>query len=515
MLPINTSLFTAEKFYLRKFWLIFISLALISVQSYAQNGWTLKTPIPTPRCGQCACVIDSKIYVIGGYSTSSGDLAVNEVYDPLTNTWQTKSPLPQARGFLSCSVVDGIIYAIGGGYPTATKRVDAYNPATDTWTRKADMPNTWRSGRTCTLDGIIYLVGGYHGDGLPSSNCEAYNPATDTWTPKASMPAGEGGYLAADVYDGSIYTFGGSDMRQPWTPFEHVFLYNPLTDSWVQKQNMEAATLGHQAFTIGNKTYVIGGGVSNTILVGTLAVYYPDLDIWESRANMPVSNMGFAGAVINGKIYVFGGTQNGSTMLSQTWEYDPLLDNTETPVELTSFTATANEKEVTLKWSTATELNNQVFEVQRKFGNNTFVTVGSVRGHGTTTSPNQYSYVDKLIDPGKYFYRLKQIDYSGTFEYSNEIEVEVRVLDKFTLEQNYPNPFNPTTTIGYVLQEKSNAKLTLLNALGEEIAVLINEEQEKGYHKVEFDGSKLTSGVYFYQLKAGEFIQTKKMILLR
>ena len=135
------------------------------------------------------------------------------------------------------------------------------------------------------------------------------------------------------------------------------------------------------------------------------------------------------------------------------------------PVELTSFTASANGKEVTLNWSTATELNNQGFEVQRKFGQNDFVTIGSVKGHGTTTSPNQYSYVDKLVDAGKYFYRLKQIDFGGTFEYSNEIEVEVRVLDKFTLEQNYPNPFNPTTTIGYVLQEKSNAKLTLLNAI--------------------------------------------------
>ena len=89
------------------------------------------------------------------------------------------------------------------------------------------------------------------------------------------------------------------------------------------------------------------------------------------------------------------------------------------------------------------------------------------------------------------------------------------IINDFRLEQNYPNPFNPTTTIGYVLQEKSNAKLTLLNSLGEEIAVLINEEQDKGYHKVELDASKLTSGVYFYQLEAGAFVSTKKMLLLR
>ena len=97
----------------------------------------------------------------------------------------------------------------------------------------------------------------------------------------------------------------------------------------------------------------------------------------------------------------------------------------------------------------------------------------------------------------------------------NEIEVEVRVLDKFTLEQNYPNPFNPTTTIGYVLQGKSNAKLTLLNSIGEEIAILVNEEQDKGYHKVEFDGANLSSGVYFYKLSAGNYVETKKMILMK
>ena len=185
------------------------------------------------------------------------------------------------------------------------------------------------------------------------------------------------------------------------------------------------------------------------------------------------------------------------------------------PVELNSFTVTANGKEVTLNWSTATELNNQGFEIQRKYGSNDFVSVGSVKGNGTTTSPNQYSYVDKLIDGGKYFYRLKQMDFNGTFEYSDVVEVEVRLLDKFNLEQNYPNPFNPTTTIGYVLLEKSNAKLTLLNAIGEEIAVLVNEEQDKGYHKVEFDAANLPSGVYFYSLHSGSFVQTRKMILLK
>ena len=185
------------------------------------------------------------------------------------------------------------------------------------------------------------------------------------------------------------------------------------------------------------------------------------------------------------------------------------------PVELTSFTAEALDQKVILKWTTATELNNNGFEIQRKVAESDFATIGFVRGEGTTTNQKEYSYIDKDLVDGKYFYRLKQVDYNGTYEYSNVIEVDVRSLNEYALEQNFPNPFNPTTTIGYVLKEKSNAKLILLNAIGEEIAVLVNEEQDKGYHKVDFNASTLASGVYFYELKAGSFIQTRKMILLK
>ena len=187
----------------------------------------------------------------------------------------------------------------------------------------------------------------------------------------------------------------------------------------------------------------------------------------------------------------------------------------ELPVELTSFTGKVNDRQASLRWSTATELNNQGFEVQRKFGSNDFVTVGGVRGQGTTTSPNQYTYIDKLVDDGKYFYRLKQIDFSGKYEYSKIIEVDLKSLNNFALEQNYPNPFNPTTTIGYVLQEKGNTKLTLINLIGEEVAILVNEEQEKGYHKVEVNAANLPSGVYLYKLQAGNFTETKKLMLLK
>ena len=185
------------------------------------------------------------------------------------------------------------------------------------------------------------------------------------------------------------------------------------------------------------------------------------------------------------------------------------------PVELVSFTATSNGNEVILNWSTETELNNQLFEVQRSFEGSDFSSVGFVNGKGTTTEKQDYTYRDKILADGKYCYRLKQIDYLGGYEYSDVIEIELRAFNSYLLEQNFPNPFNPTTTIGFGIQNKSNVKITILNSIGEEVAVLLSEEKEVGYHKVEFNASNLPSGVYFYQLKAGSFIQTKKMILLK
>lgn len=185
------------------------------------------------------------------------------------------------------------------------------------------------------------------------------------------------------------------------------------------------------------------------------------------------------------------------------------------PVELTSFTASVINQQVKLNWLTASELNNNGFEVQRKAEGHDFVNVGFVKGNGTSTSKREYSFVDKSIASGKYSYRLKQIDFSGAYNYSNTVEVEVKILDSYSLEQNYPNPFNPTTKIGYVLKDKSNAKVAIMNAIGQEVAVLINEEQEAGYHQLDFNASNLPSGIYFYKLEAGNFTKTMKMILLK
>ncbi len=188
------------------------------------------------------------------------------------------------------------------------------------------------------------------------------------------------------------------------------------------------------------------------------------------------------------------------------------------PVELASFYASVIDNEVILGWTTATELNNARFEIERSPKGETkeWTRIGEVEGHGTTTSPRRYIYSDRPGVTGAYLYRLKQVDYDGSFEYSNEIEATTESPRVFTLEQNYPNPFNPSTNIRFSLPEQAEVTLSIFDVTGREVANVINGKiLQAGNHSLEFNASALTSGVYLYTLKAGDRSQTKKFTLLK
>ena len=186
------------------------------------------------------------------------------------------------------------------------------------------------------------------------------------------------------------------------------------------------------------------------------------------------------------------------------------------PVELSSFTASLNQNTVNLKWVTKTEVNNSRFNVERRINEGDWNTLGFVKGHGTTTESKEYSFIDKDLFAGgsKFQYRLKQIDNNGTFEYSDIVEVEVEPTE-FELSQNYPNPFNPNTTIRFSIPKETQLKINIYNMLGELVETLTEGNYEAGYHKVTFNASPLPSGVYIYRIESNEFVQIKKMVLMK
>jgi hypothetical protein len=197
------------------------------------------------------------------------------------------------------------------------------------------------------------------------------------------------------------------------------------------------------------------------------------------------------------------------------------------PVELSSFNASVNGNDVILDWRTETEIDNYGFEVERtslsppfikggKTQDFEWITIGFVYGNGNSNSPVEYGYVDSDIKTsGIYYYRLKQLDTDGDYEYSMVVTAEIDAPSSFELSQNYPNPFNPTTSIQYAIGSRQFVSLKVYDVLGNEVASLVAEEKEPGRYDVGFNAARLASGVYIYRLETESFTATKRMTLLK
>lgn len=189
------------------------------------------------------------------------------------------------------------------------------------------------------------------------------------------------------------------------------------------------------------------------------------------------------------------------------------------PVELTSFTASNVSNNIILNWQTTTETNNLGFYVERSeasLSDNNWIQISFIEGNGTSTLINNYSFIDDVtfLPASKVKYRLKQVDYDGSFNYSNEIEIEI-LPHNFSLSQNFPNPFNPSTEIRYQIAEAGRVTLKVFDVLGNEIKTLVEELKEPGSYFVDFNGNNFPSGIYYYRLQTGSYSETKKMILLK
>jgi len=187
------------------------------------------------------------------------------------------------------------------------------------------------------------------------------------------------------------------------------------------------------------------------------------------------------------------------------------------PVELTSFTAAAQNNNVLLSWITSSETNNLGFDIERRSSdsNTGWQKIGFVSGKGTTTERSVYSFTDVNPAEGKSYYRLRQTDLDGSTKVFDAVEVDFGVVKEYSLSQNFPNPFNPETEIAFSLAKSDNVTLKIYNILGSEVATLVNGFMEAGKHSVKLNASQLTSGVYLYTIKSANFTATRKMILMK
>ena len=186
------------------------------------------------------------------------------------------------------------------------------------------------------------------------------------------------------------------------------------------------------------------------------------------------------------------------------------------PVELAAFSISQSSEGVLLSWQTATETNNYGFQVQRADKSiNNWSVIGFVPGAGTSSSPKQYSFLDTVPETGTiYFYRLKQVDTDGSFEYSPVREFKA-VPNEFALAQNFPNPFNPKTTIKFELKHETYVNIEVYDLLGKKVQVLVDRNLQAGSHSVTLDASQMSAGTYFYKMSAGQYTRIRKMTLIK
>ena len=383
-----------------------------------------------------------------------------------SGAWVKKTTLPTPRGALSACVIGQKIYAVGGAtaYPwtdLAANEVYNLNP----WETKLAMPTPrgWLS--LAVVNDTIYAIGGvYH---TATRKVEAYDPVTNTWTAKADMLSPRRA-AQAGVVNGIIYNIGGNETER------NCEAYNPVTNEWTRKSDRPESG-GWLAVTVYNGlVYTFGGGNTGTAQKNVYA-YDPQTDTWTKKADMPTARNAFQTYLVGGKIYAIGGTGMMSNALKTVEEYDPVANTWKT----------LGDMPVALAWFGGAVANNKIYVIS-----------GSPDG-GYTGTGDIWEYDPAMtgVTPG--------------------VETSLELPGSFMLEQNYPNPFNPTTVIRYLLPASVSVTLTVYDLLGREVTTLVNERMNAGVHEATFSGSGLSSGVYFYRLSAGDFVQTKRLMVLR
>ena len=192
------------------------------------------------------------------------------------------------------------------------------------------------------------------------------------------------------------------------------------------------------------------------------------------------------------------------------------------PVRTVSLTGSTSRSSARLTWKTENEMDNHGFEIERRTVSQSndpgiWKTVGFVEGSRTTSSPREYSFVDQGLSTGRYAYRIKQIDLSGSFRYSEALELEIGVAPlELMLAQNYPNPFNPATTIEFTVPEDGRVRLQVYDLFGRAVATIFDQDARAGHYlKATFDASDLASGIYFARLQFGGTQLLKRMLLVK
>lgn len=523
--PYNTSLYALGLQLPSKRLVAAGNSGVISTSTDWGATWTMCSVSPTVQLMKRIHFVNPNTgYTVGGSAVASDSLG--EVLKTTNggSTWTKLAFNPKTRSnsvsFLNENVgwvggigVNGIFKTTNGGATFTAGTVNGTAGATTTWydiqfgdantgyaggtggilVKSTDGGTTWNNlvspfGTTIiyairALDANNVFVVGGSGKGFKSTD------GGTTWT---TLSLGTGSLYYVNFTDKNLGVIGGGSGA--------VYKTTDGGITWNLLSTGTTSTLYCAEFQDQNIGWLCGSG-------GTIAYTKDGGATWKKTPAFMGSTTLYDIAISGGYIWI---TNEGGGIIRNFSNPDAI------PVELTAFSAAANGNSVKLNWKTSTETNNKGFSIERKGSNEvSWISVGFVNGKGTTALVSDYSFTDKPAVQDKYSYRLKQVDFDGTSDYSGTVEVNMTAPQSFSLSQNFPNPFNPSTTIKYSVPFASKVSVKIFDMLGKEVASLVNDTKQAGNYEVIFNATSLSSGIYFYKMQAGSFSDTKKLTLIK
>ncbi len=525
---------------------LFIFIILFQFSAlFAQYDWTLRSTSnqPVERYGHgMSYITNGKCLLFGGdYGTYIDD---TWIYDLAGNTWTEITPAtkPKRRRYHDMEYISGDLVLLFGGYD-GDRMGDTwiYDYSEGTWDslELSTAPVARYSHRMARIaDGKILLFGGY--DGALDDETWLFDIADSSWTQlfPSSSPSVRFRQSMSYIGDDKVLLFGGYDATD--SPNGETWVYDLSDAEWTQMApsgDVPAARYRHDMVYIGDDKAMMFGGWDGSNCMNDTWIYDLSDNQWTEDLNSTQPSARFLFKIAetswDGTSYIafFGGADSDGNIFDDTWTFGG--GDSSLPVELASFSAISGDKQVTLKWITESEINNDAFILERSFDGENFVFVEEIEGQGSSNVRTMYTYTDHEVDNGiTYYYRLADRDFDGYIIYLNTVTVVPSDnysdvygnIDKITLYANYPNPFNPETVIPYTLSAENGEQLfvriNVFNIFGQKVVNLFEGYKASGNYEIRWNGKNaggmnLPTGVYYLHIQAGNFVKTQKMMLLR
>lgn len=437
------------------------------------------TNAPTPRGQHGAIWTGTRMIIWGGYDGAASGLGDGKIFNPATNVWSNMSSFnaPSPRRQFSIAWTGSKLIVWGGvsnGNYLNTGGV--YDPLTDTWTpmSTANAP-TGRKMASAVWAGSNLIVWGGNNDVISYNTGAMFNPEFNSWTPMSitSAPSARSSHSA--VWTGQYMIVWGGNTNAT-NNFNTGGIFDPNSNSWIGPTSINGITpsarTSHTTIWTGSRM-IVWGGINNTTIFGNGAIYNPTNNTWESEiSNGPSARTNHCAVWSGRHMFIWGG-YDGINQLNSGSRYDP-INNTWT--ELSALNVPSPRSYHTCIWALSKLI----------------VWGGSdVSGVNWTNTGGMYESL------------------AGIQQNHN------KVPDRYLLSQNYPNPFNPVTNIKFEIPKSEFVNIKVFDIVGKEVKELVNQNLSPGEYKVDFNGSEIESGIYFYRINAGEFAETRKMMLVK